>query len=199
MATAATASGAHRGAKGQFSQGKWPKRRSTPASDEAGLAAALTVLRFPGVSQPTPQAPGQPVALEPSYHAIAASVGVAVCSLETLGEGIAQTAAAFRRRDVHRANLQLVQVADNLRLLSTLADAAASGCGLDLAKLGSSGRLDAMGAALDQLTSMQFGQDWAGVADALETAVGPALSGWRELFTEILVHADGRFRQPRAS
>jgi hypothetical protein len=27
----------------------------------------------------------------------------------------------------------------------------------------------------------------------------PALSGWREIFTEILVHADGRFRQPHAS
>ena len=97
------------------------------------------------------------------------------------------------------ANLQLVQVAENLRLLSTLADAAANGCGLDLSTLGSSGRLDAMGVALDQLTSMQFAEDWTGVAAALETAVLPALSGWRELFTEILVQADGRFRQPYAS
>jgi len=199
MATPTSASVARRGAKGLFSQGNGPNGDSKPASAEASLGPALTVLRFPGVSQPTPQAPGQPVALEPSYHAIAASVGVAVCSLETLGDGIAATAAAFRRREIHRANLQLVQVADNLRLLSTLADAAASGCGLDLAMLGSSGRLDAMGVALDQLTSVQFAQDWAGVADALETAVRPALSGWRELFTEILVHADGCFRQPRAS
>jgi hypothetical protein len=137
--------------------------------------------------------------LEPTYRAVSASVGVAVCSLDSLGQGIASTAALFRKADLHKANLQLVQVAENLRLLSTLADAAAASCGLDLSKLGSSGRLDAMGAALDELASAQFAENWDGVATALETAVQPALSGWREVFTEILVQADGAFRQPRAS
>jgi hypothetical protein len=136
---------------------------------------------------------------EPTYRAVSASVGVAVCSLETLGQGITETAAMFRRRDLHRANLRLVQVAEHLRLLSTLADAAAASCGLDLSKMENSGRLDAMGSALDELTSAQFAGNWDGVAAALETAVRPALSGWREIFTEILVQADGAFRQPRAS
>ena len=199
MATAASPAVAPRPGAGRFPEEKGSRSTFVTPSSGTRAFSALTVLRFPGVAQPTPQAPGLPLATEPAYRAIAASVGVAVCSLDTLGDGIADTAATFRRREIHRANLQLVQVADNLRLLSTLADAAAFGCGLDLSTLGSSGRLDAMGAALDELTSMQFAEDWNGVADALETAVLPALSGWRELFAEILVHADGRFRQPHAS
>jgi len=161
-------------------------------------AGELTVARFPSVSQPTPQA--QPVAAgAPSYEAIAASVAVAVNSLESLGRSLRATAQSFRDRRLQDANLELVQIATGLRLLTTLADASASAAGLDLSNLGSSGRLDAMGQALDELTSFQFVEDWDGVSDALDLRVLPALSGWREIFTEILIHADGRFRQPHLS
>lgn len=158
--------------------------------------AQLTVSRFPTVSPPTPRAPARG---PQAYDAIAASVAVAVNSLETLSRSLYETAQRFREGQVQGANLDLVRVATGLRLLTTLADASASAAGLDLSNLGSSGRLDAMGQALDELTSFQFAEDWNGVADALEHRVLPALSGWREIFTEILVHADGRFRQPHAS
>ena len=160
--------------------------------------AGLTVFRFPSVSQPTPQASDAPVG-PPPYNAIAASVAVAVNSLEALGRSLLATAQSFRDSRLQDANLELVQIATGLRLLTTLADASASAAGLDLSDLGSSGRLDAMGRALDELTSFQFAEDWDGVADTLEHRVLPALSGWREIFTEILIHADGRFRQPHAS
>jgi len=158
----------------------------------------LTVLRFPSVSQPTPPAL-TPASGAPGYHAIAASVAVAVNSLEALSRSLMATAQSFRDSRLQEANIELVQIATGLRLLTTLADAAGSAAGLDLSDLGSSGRLDAMGQALDELTSFQFAEDWDGVADALEGRVLPALSGWREIFTEILIHADGRFRQPHVS
>jgi|SRR5690242_2877410 len=165
----------------------------TPRAD-----AGLTVLRFPSVSQPTPRTREAPSGA-PAYNAIAASVAVAVNSLEALGRSLLATAQSFRDSRLQDANLELVQIATGLRLLTTLADASASAAGLDLSDLGSSGRLDAMGRALDELTSFQFAEDWDGVADTLEHRVLPALSGWREIFTEILIHADGRFRQPHAS
>jgi hypothetical protein len=158
----------------------------------------VTVLRFPSVSQPTPP-PQRAPAGGPGYAPIAASVAVAVNSLEALSRSLLETAESFRDGLVHGANIELVRVATGLHLLTTLADASASAAGLDLSALGSSGRLDAMGQALDELTSFQFAEDWPGVAETLEHRILPALSGWREVFTEILVHADGRFRQPHAS
>jgi hypothetical protein len=171
---------------------------ATPARDRR-TPPGLTVLRFPGVSQPTPQAPVLPAVPRPDYLTIAGSIGVAVSSLEALSQGLTDTAAAFREGDIRNANGRLLQVASGLRLLSTLADATATASGLELATLGSSGRLDDMGRALDELTGRQFSEDWAGVADVLDHTLLLALSGWREVFTEILVQADGRYRQPRAS
>jgi hypothetical protein len=177
----------------------WPKHDPAGPGHDRRPAPPLTVLRFPGVSQPTPLAPALPAVARLDYVAIAASIGVAVSSLEALGQGLTQTAAAFRGGDIRNANGRLLQVASGLRLLSTLADVAAKASGLELATLGSSGRLDDLGRALDELTGRQFNEDWAGVADVLVHTLLPALSGWREVFTEILIHADGRFRQPRAS
>jgi hypothetical protein len=187
------------GPDADFQAENWPNDDLALPVWDRRPAPPLTVLRFPGVSQPTPQAPALPAVARPDYTAIAASIGVAVSSLEALGQGLADTAAAFRGGDIRNGNGRLLQVASGLRLLSTLADAAATASGLELATLGSSGRLDDMGRALDELTGRQFSADWAGVADVLDHAVLLALSGWREVFTEILVQADGRFRQPRAS
>lgn len=195
----ATATRVPPGSDEAFQAEKWPKHGPAAPDRPGPPGPALTVLRFPGVSQPTPQAPALPAVARPDYAAIAASIGVAVSSLEALGQGLADTAAAFRRGDLRNANGRLVQVAAGLRLLSTLADAAATASGLELATLGSSGRLDDMGSALDELTGRQFNEDWPGVADVLDQGMRAALSGWREVFTEILVQADGRFRQPRAS
>ena len=161
-------------------------------------AERLTVVRCPSVSQPTPRMEAESAGT-PGYNAIAASVAVAVNSLESLGRSLTATAQSFRESRLQEANLELVQIATGLRLLTTLADASASAAGLDLSDLGSTGRLDAMGRALDELTSFQFAVDSDGVADALEPRVFAALSGWREIFTEILIHADGRFRQPHLS
>lgn len=170
-----------------------------PPDADRRLPGSMTVLRFPGVSQPTPQAPAGPVLASPSYATVASSIGVAVTSLEALKKGLGAAATSFRGGDVTNANGRLVQIASGLRLLSTLADVAATASGLELGSLESFGRLEDMGQALDELTARQFNADWTGVADALDGAVLPALAGWREIFTEILVEADGRYRQPRAS
>ena len=182
-----------------FQAQNWLKDDPAPPAWDRRPPAGLTVLRFPGVSQPTPQTPSLPAVARPDYLAIAASIGVAVSSLEALSQGLTDTAAAFRGGDIRNANGRLLQVASGLRLLSTLADATATASGLELATLGSSGRLDDMGRALDELTGRQFSEDWAGVADVLDHSLRLALSGWREVLTEILVQADGRYRQPCAS
>jgi hypothetical protein len=84
-------------------------------------------------------------------------------------------------------------------LLTTLADVAALAAGLDLSELNrrksGAGPLDAMGSALDQLSAQQFAEDHQAMAETLGSRVSPALSGWREVFAEILVHADFRFRE----
>jgi hypothetical protein len=188
---------------------KWPVERFLA---EKGVSLALvveqvaratvapvTVRRWPGVGQPTPDASLTDSSRENGYALIASSVDIAASSLDSLGQGIADTAGAFRRRDIKDANRRLVRVAEGLRLVSALADMAASASGLDLDLLSSMGPLDSMGEALDELTARQFAENWNGVAQTLEDAVQPALAGWREVFAEILVFADGRFRQPSVS
>jgi len=85
-----------------------------------------------------------------------------------------------------------------LRLLTTLADVAARAARLNLTELSGApgnGPLDAMGAALDQLSSQQFVEDYSGLSRTLVDRVAPALAGWREVFADILIHADFHFRE----
>jgi hypothetical protein len=156
--------------------------------------------RLWGVSEPT-QVPARIQSLRNAdgYALITASVEMASASLEALCQGIVETAHAFRRLDIKNANLQLVRLAKGLRLVTALADMAAAASGLDLDALSSTGQLDSMGEALDELSALQFAHDWNGVADTLENEVAPSLAGWREVFADILVSADSRFRQPRVS
>jgi hypothetical protein len=186
---------------------RWPVERFLA---QKGLSLALvasqtmdvtvvpvTAVRLPGVG---PSTPATEASREDSgYELIASSVDIAAASLESLGQGILDTASAFRRRDIKDANRRLVRLAEGLRLVSALADVAASASGLELDALSSTGPLDSMGEALDELTAQQFAENWNGVANTLEDAVQPALAGWREVFAEILVCADGRFRQPHVS
>jgi len=136
------------------------------------------------------------------YELVSSAVTVAVRSMEALQQTMRDTAEAFRRCDAAEANRRLVGLATGLRLLTTLADVAARAAGLDLTDLNgrsdAQGPLDAMGAALDQLSSQQFAEDYDGVAETLAERVSPALAGWREVFAEILVHADFRFQERHA-
>src|SRR5262249_37965894 len=149
-------------------------------ADEVTEAATLPVpaRRLPGVSQPTHTEDA--ANRETGGHAlIAASVDSPSASLASLCPGIARPARAFRcpglvdparglrRRDIKDANLQLVRLADGLRLVSALADMAASASGLNLDALSSTGQLDSMGEALDELAAQQFAEDWNGVAETL--------------------------------
>ncbi len=159
--------------------------------------APVTVRRLPGVGPSTLAASVADASRDHSgYELIASSVDIAAASLESLGQGILDAARAFRRRDIKDANRRLVRLAEGLRLVSALADMAAQASGLELDALSSTGPLDSMGEALDELAAQQFAGDWNGVARTLEDGVQPALAGWREVFAEILVCADWRFRQP---
>ncbi len=189
---------------------RWPVERflagkglslALVASQVADVTVApVTAGRLPGVGPSTPAASVAEASRDDSgYELIASSVDIAASSLESLGQGILDTASAFRRRDIKDANRRLVRLAEGLRLVSALADMAASASGLELDTLSSTGPLDLMGEALDELAAQQFAGDWNGVAQTLEGSVQPALAGWREVFAEILVCADGRFRQPHVA
>jgi hypothetical protein len=133
------------------------------------------------------------------YDLVASAVAVAVQSMEALQASMQETADAFRWCKSAEANRRLATLASGLRLLTTLADVAALAAGLDLTALNrrksGEGPLDAMGAALDQLSAQQLAEDYQAMAKTLVARVSPALAGWREVFAEILVHADFRFRE----
>jgi hypothetical protein len=133
------------------------------------------------------------------YDLVASAVAAAVQSMEALQASMNETADAFRWCKPAEANRRLATLASGLRLLTTLADLAALAAGLDLTELNRRksgvGPLDAMGAALDQLSAQQFAEDYQAMAETLSARVSPALAGWREVFAEILVHADFRFRE----
>jgi hypothetical protein len=141
---------------------------------------------------------GGPDVVSP-YDLVASAVAVAVQSMEALQASMLDTADAFRWCKPAEANRRLAALASGLRLLTTLADLAALAAGLDLTELNRRksgvGPLDAMGTALDQLSAQQFAEDYQAMAETLGTRVSPALAGWREVFAEILVHADFRFRE----
>jgi hypothetical protein len=172
------------------------------ATDRGPIATDLTGARTYGVGEPTldlfeavPEA-GTP------YELVASSVAVGVQSIEALQAGMRDIAEGFLFDSPAIANRRLVTLASGLRLLTTLADVASRAAGLDLAVLNAKhdghGPLDAMGEALDQLASQQFAEDYRALAETLVTRVSPALAGWREVFADILVHADFRLRERAA-
>lgn len=184
-----------------------PENRPNGPDDLPGrdgpLGSDMTAPRFTPAGTPTPQHHffGAPDVSTP-YGLVASAVAVAVQSMETLQVSMDETAQAFRWCEPAEANRRLATLASGLRLLTTLADVAARAAGLDLTDLNrrasGAGPLDAMGAALDQLSSQQFAADYQAMAETLSTRVSPALAGWREVFAEILVHADFRFRERHA-
>jgi len=155
-------------------------------------------LRPVGATTPDHHLVGGPDVVTP-YELVASAVAVAVQSMEALQASMLETADAFRWCKPAEANRRLAALASGLRLLTTLADLAALAAGLDLTELNRRksgvGPLDAMGTALDQLSAQQFAEDYQAMAETLGTRVSPALAGWREVFAEILVHADFRFRE----
>lgn len=185
-------------------------RRFRPENTEDGPAGTsgfesapspdVTTPRFGPVGSPTPSGHlvGGPDVVAP-YELVASAVAVAVQSMEALQASMGETAEAFRWCKPAEANRRLAALAAGLRLLTTLADLAALAAGLDLTALNrrksGDGPLDAMGAALDQLSAQQFAEDYQAMAETLSARVSPALAGWREVFAEILVHADFRFRE----
>jgi len=178
---------------------EWP----LPAAKLKGPSFVdVTAHRFSPVDRPTIAAQNLPDHAA-SYRLVASAVTVAVDSLGKLEIDACNTAASFRALALPLANLRLLALVDGLRLVTTLAQMAADAAKLDLTALpieeGQLAPLDRMGFALDQLTAYQFSENWTGVAATLETDLAPALSGWRELFATILLHADLVFRERRAS
>jgi hypothetical protein len=164
---------------------------------------SMPVVRIDAVGGPTPVlAPMEPSDFGTPYGVVASAIGVSVQSLEALIAGVRRTADAFRWREPREANLLLASLASGLHLLTTLAEASARAAGLDLDALNArrpgGGPLDAMGEALDRLGAQQFSGDYQALAATLSDELAPALCGWREIFAEILVHADFKFRERAA-
>lgn len=186
----------------QFRPENHPGGSTGTSGREALTKPEVTLPRLNPVGAPTPPGHliGGPDVVAP-YDLVASAVAVAVQSMESLQACTSETAEAFRWCKPAEANRRLAALASGLRLLTTLADLAALAAGLDLAELNGrksvagTGPLDAMGAALDQLSAQQFADDYQGMAETLGARVSPALAGWREVFAEILVHADFRFRE----
>jgi hypothetical protein len=180
---------------------KWPATDLRPG---IAIGADVTALRLTPVAQPTPAPAPLPVPVdETPYEIVSAAVEVAVESLETLQRSMEETADAFRWSDPREGNRRLAALVTGLRLLTTLADVAAHAAGLDLTALNARnsgpGPLDEMGFALDMLASQQLSEDHLAMADTLRRQLAPAVAGWREVFAEVLVHADNRFRARRVS
>jgi hypothetical protein len=179
---------------------EWPL---SPAKSRGPSLVDVTAHRFSPVDRPTAAMTVNLPDHAAAYRLVASAVTVAVDSLAKLELDAHATAAAFRALTLPLANLRLLALVDGLRLVTTLAQMAADAAKLDLTALpvedGQLAPLDQMGLALDQLTAYQFAEDWTGVAATLETDLAPALSGWREVFATILLHADVIFRERRAS
>jgi len=186
----------------QFRPEKHSDSSTGTSGHEAVAKPEVTMPRLNPVGPPTPSGHlvGGPDVIAP-YDLVASAVAVAVRSMESLQVCTSETADAFRWCKPAEANRRLAALASGLRLLTTLADLAALAAGLDLAELNGrkavagTGPLDAMGAALDELSAQQFAEDYQGMAETLGARMSPALAGWREVFAEILVHADFRFRE----
>jgi hypothetical protein len=185
----------------QFRPESWGSASSGTPRRQAVMRPEVTAPRLDPVGSATPgdrHLVGGPDVVAP-YELVASAVAVAVQSMEALQASMNETADAFRWCKPAEANRRLAALAAGLRLLTTLADVAALAAGLDLSELNrrksGAGPLDAMGSALDQLSAQQFAEDHQAMAETLGSRVSPALSGWREVFAEILVHADFRFRE----
>jgi len=164
----------------------------------------VTAHRFPYVDRPTTTTTvvGLPDHAA-AYRLVASAITVAVDRLGKIEVDARNTAASFRGRSLPLANIRLLALVEGLRLVTTLAQMAADTAKIDLATLGIDdgmlAPLDRMGVTLDQLTAHQVAEEWAGVALTLETELAPALNGWRVLFETILMQADVKFRECRAS
>jgi hypothetical protein len=159
---------------------------------------SVTAVRFDGVDQPsffspdlaeTPLGNFERIEVETSdrRRLLRSTLGTANESLPRLSAAACRTASAFRGRDLADAHRQLAGLIECVRTLTllTIASAAASDTTLENLSCGShraSYFLGRVSIALDTLAQWQDGQDWPGLADALENDLAPALLQWGVVF-----------------
>lgn len=159
---------------------------------------SVTAVRFDGVDQPTffsPEFAATPlgsferieVETRDRRRLLRSTLGTAGDSLPRLAAAACRTASAFRGTDLADAHRQLAGLVECVRTLTllTIASAAASGSTLESLSCGSRNGayfLGRVAIALDALAGWQDGRDWAGLADALENDLAPALLHWGVVF-----------------
>lgn len=164
----------------------------------------VTAVRFDGVDQPSfrePALAAAPLATiaridveaEDAVALLRASVDAASDSLPELVTGVRLTAAAVRNGAPEAAS-QLGALIVALQSLMTLTAAATTTAAVslgddptaDAALAGGCGRIER---ALSTLVTRQTAGDAAGIADALDQDLAPAVAGWSEVLTPIRLRA----------
>jgi hypothetical protein len=144
---------------------------------------AVPVHRTEGVGAPS--GGGLGTAVGPELPPVEAAVAMALQTLDLLQRRAAEVAEGFRWHHVEEANTGLGELVQSTQMLLRLAMATANATGADLAALCAADgvRVDEeTRAAVDQLISRQFAEDWLGVADTIDENFAPALAQWRVVF-----------------
>lgn len=164
----------------------------------------VTAVRFDGVDQPSFRAPALATApldtiaridveADDAVALLRASVDAASDSLPDLVTGVRLTAAAVRNGAPDAAT-QLGALVVALQSLMTLTAAATTTAAVslgddpaaDAALAGGCGRIER---ALAALVARQSAGDAAGLADALDSDLAPAVAGWSDVLTPIRLRA----------
>jgi hypothetical protein len=164
----------------------------------------VTAVRFDGVDQPSFREPALLTApldtiaridvdAEDALALLRASVDAASDSLPELVTGVRLTAAAVRN-GAPDAPAQLGSLIVALQSLMTLTAAATTTAAVslgddpaaDVALAGGCGRIER---ALATLVTRQTAGDAAGIADALDQDLAPAVAGWSDVLTPIRLRA----------
>lgn len=164
----------------------------------ADAGQVVTAARFDGVDQPTFRGDGArghllkslsviEVESTPPGALLLSTLDQAKQAVVALGASAERLGGAFRGFDVSSANEELVEFAQSLGTVVTLASVLSQAIGVDLATVrcdGASG-VDMIGELTthaDALIGAQDIGDWITVADVVEYDVAPALGRWPALF-----------------